>query len=232
MHRTNWILIILIVVLAALILFQPHYGWEVRKFLAPSSTQLNGASGNLAAENEKLKAELAKLRSIQAQFPDRSPDYIGAMVYSRYPLNFKNELLLNAGTHDGVVVDKAVIADGILIGKISQVFDTTALVQTMFDSDFQTAVRIGSAGLPAGALAKAGTQSLLRGGTLPKLTLIPLNAGVSSGDIVYSASPDFPYGLPIGEVATVATSSDNLFREATLNFAYDINSVSAVLVAK
>ena len=232
MYRNSWILPLLIVILAVSIFTKPYYGLEVRKLLAPEFGAQNVNSGDLAAENESLKAELAKLQNIKLQFPDRSPNFIGAAVYSRYPFNFKNELLLNAGSSDGVALDKAVIASGILIGKVVKVFESSAVAQTVFDGGFQTSVRVGSAGLPAGALAKAGAQALIVGGALPKLTMIPLGVNVSPGDIVYSASPDFPYGLPIAEVAVIATSSDNLFREATLDFAYDINSVSAVMVAK
>ncbi len=222
MRKNSWFLIILIIILALLIFLKPYLGWEIRKFLAPNAAQPETSSGNLAAENENLKAELATLENIKAQFPGRMPGFVGAMVYSRYPLNFKNELLLNAGARDGVAVNKAVVVGGILVGRVDKVFDTTALVGTIFDGDFQTAVRVGN----------FGVHALLRGGAMPKLTLIPLTASVSTGDIVYSVSPDFPYGLPIGEVGSISTSSDNLFHEATLNFAYDINSVSAVLVAK
>ena len=232
MQKSNWILFVLIAALAVLIFFKPYYGWEIRKFLAPNFGAQNNAAGDLTLQNQNLKAELAKLENIKSQFPDRQPNFIGAIVYSRYPLNFKNELLLNAGARDGVAVNKAVVVGGILVGRVNRVFDTTALVQTVFDGDFQTAVRIGNSDAPAFAKASADTQALLRGGAMPKLTLVPLAANVSAGDIVYSASPDFPYGLPIGEVGSVSTSSDNLFHEATLNFAYDINSVEAVLVAK
>ncbi len=183
MQKSNWILFILVVVLALLIFFKPYYGWEVRRFLAPSPAAQSGNSGNLALENEKLKAELVRLENIKSQFPDRAPGFIGAMIYSRYPMNFKNELLINAGANDGVSANKAVVVAGVLIGKVSEVFDSAALVQTVFDSRFQTAVRVG----------QGGAQALLKGGAMPKLSLIPLDSGASAGDIVYSASPEFPH---------------------------------------
>ena len=48
----------------------------------------------LMAENESLKAQLAELRVVADELPTSTPDTIHAMVYSDYPLNFKNE-------HDG-----------------------------------------------------------------------------------------------------------------------------------
>lgn len=220
--KNVWLPILLVAILAVLILFKPYYGWEIRKFFTLNPAPSGSIAADLAAENENLKAELAKLENIKSQFPERTPGFIGALVYSRYPFNFKNEFLLNVGAKDGVLAGRAVLLEGVLIGKVSKVFDMTALAQTVFDGDFQAAVRVGA----------VGVQALLRGGVMPRLTLIPLTARVSAGDIVYSASPDFPYGLPVGEVGTISTSSDKLFREATVNFVYDINSVSAVLIVK
>ncbi len=44
------------------------------------------------------------------------------MVYSRYPMNFKNELLTSAGSDDGVATGDAVIFQGMLIGQVRTVF--------------------------------------------------------------------------------------------------------------
>lgn len=177
---------------------------------------------NLAIQNATLRAEIAKLNAIKDQLPDKSSSYIRAIVYSRYPLNFKNELLLDAGENEGVVTGAAVTFGNILIGKIKSVQRDTSVVQTVFDSGFQSPVRIGS----------SGAEALLRGGSLPTATLITLKSEIAQGDIIYSASPDFPYDLPIGEVESVNISADKLFQEAAIKFVYDISGVQTVLVNK
>ena len=93
-------------------------------------------------------------------------------------------------------------------------------MKTAFDSGFDTPVRIGPLAVDA----------LMKGGLVPQVALIPLNAQINSGDVVYSASPDFPYGLSIGEIKEIKISSDKLFREATLEFAYDINEIRSVFI--
>jgi rod shape-determining protein MreC len=180
------------------------------------------AAKQLISENESLKAEVAKLHTAQSDLPGQSAGYLNALVYSRYPLNFKNELLVNAGLKDGVAVGAAATFQGILIGEVEKVFEDTSVVETVFDSRFKLPVRVGN----------GGAQSLLAGGSAPAATLIPRAADISAGDVVYSASADFPYGLPIGEIADIKISSDQLFKEASLKFSYDINSVGAVLIKK
>jgi rod shape-determining protein MreC len=213
---------ILIVFIALLVFFRPSYGWKLRGFLMPVARIQDNVALGLAAENQSLKAELAKLQNIKSQIPEKPPAFVRAMVYSRYPLNFKDEMLLSAGRNEGVALGSVVVFEGVLVGKISKVFDDMSLVQTIFDSRFQSAVRVGTAGVDA----------LLKGGSLPEIDLIPLKAKIESGDIVYTVSPDFPYGLPVGEVESIKVSANQLFQEATLSFAYDINAVETVLVAK
>ena len=61
--RDRWPLIVCIVILLAIIFLEPSYGWKAREFLSPKlSGEADGK--NLMAENEALKAELAKLTGI------------------------------------------------------------------------------------------------------------------------------------------------------------------------
>jgi cell shape-determining protein MreC len=209
----------LIAVITILIFFGPAYGWELRKFLGREST--TGVE-QFTLENQNLKTELAKLQNIKNEFPEGVRGSILGVVYSRYPFNFKNQFLINAGKTNGVSANAAITFGGVLVGKVAKVFDDMALVRTVFDSEFQTPVRIGNAGI----------EALFKGGNLPKVMLIPMKSEVQKGDIIYSSSPDFPYGLPIGEIADVTMSADQLFKEATVVFAYDINTIQTVLVAK
>ena len=199
----------------------PQYGWEVRRWLSPPPTlQADGSS--LAAENETLAAQLAELQGVAAQLPSTSPHYLLAMVYSRYPLNFKSELLVNAGAGDGVAVGKAVVFQGILVGTIEKVFSDSSLIQTVFDGNFKMPVRVGALGYDA----------LLLGGASPRVTSLAKTAKVKAGDIVYTAAEGLPYGLPVALVKSTSTSPDNLFEEAVLDFAYDANSVETVFISR
>lgn len=233
LSNNHWISGALIAVLAALIFFAPAYGWTIRAWLSPSAGGPGGQNGasaaasqaddqTLAAENDALNAQLATLQVVASQLPTSTPSEIRAMVYSRYPMNFRNELLVNAGESAGVAQGATVIFQGMLIGQVKSVFPDSAVVQTIFDNSFKMPVRIGA----------SGANGLLQGGSYPIVGSIASNAAIAPGDIVYSAAPGLPYALPVAQVISTSTSADSLFEQATLSFPYDVNNIETVLIMK
>ncbi len=234
--NNHWISGALIVILALLIFFAPSYGWKIRAWLSPSpgcpsgssagtcvspsSSQADGQS--LAAENDALKAQLAQLQVVASQLPTSTAGEVRAMVYSRYPMNFRNELFVNAGANDGIGPGAAVVFQGMLIGQVRAVFPDQAVVQTIFDDTLKMPVRIGA----------AGADGLLQGGSYPFVGSIANAAPVAPGAIVYSAAPGIPYALPIATVAATSTSPDSLFQQASLDFPYDVNNIQTVFIIK
>jgi rod shape-determining protein MreC len=228
--NNHWLSGALIVILAVLIFFAPSYGWAIRGWLSPAPGAQNNMNAggsqaedqSLSAENDALKAQLATLQVVESQLPTSSPGEIRAMVYSRYPMNFRNELLVSAGSDSGVVTGTAVVFQGMLIGQVQQVFLHQSLVQTIFDNNVKMPVRIGS----------GGVNGLLQGGSYPMVGSIATVAPLTPGDIVYSAAPGIPYALPIAQVVATSTSADSLFQQATLGFPYDVNNIETVLIMK
>jgi len=218
--RNYWFLAVLIAAAAAFLAFAPSYGWRLRNFLGPAAPGAD--QSGIMAENETLKAELAKLDTVVGQLPTSSPGTIRSMVYSRYPLNFKNELLIDAGANDGAAAGKGVVFQGVLVGTIYQVFTNGSLVQTVFDPGFRMPVRVGT----------SSVDGLLQGGTEPIVVSIAKDATVRPGDIIYAAAPGIPYALPIGEVGDVSVSANALFQQASINFAYDMNGIKTVEVER
>jgi cell shape-determining protein MreC len=229
--NSRWVSGVLIVILLFLIFFIPSFGWTLRTWLSPA---LGGSAGNnnaaasqadsptLAAQNDALQAQLATLQVVASQLPTSTPNTIRAMVYSRYPMNFRNELLVNAGSDENVVSGDAVTFQGMLIGQVQKVFESESLIQTIFDNNLKMPVRIGTAGI----------DGLLQGGADPVVGSIASTAAIAPGDVVYSAAPGIPYAQPIAEVVATSTSADSLFQQATLNFPYNINNVETVLIMK
>ncbi len=229
--NSHWVSGALIVVLLFLIFFIPSYGWMIHAWLSPV---LGGSIGNhgaattqtdnqtLATQNDALQAQLATLQVVESQLPTSTPNTIRAMVYSRYPMNFRNELLVNAGANNGVTSGSAVMFQGMLIGQVQKVFANESLVQTIFDNDLKLPVRIGANGI----------DGLLQGGADPTVGSISNTVSIALGDIVYSAAPGIPYAQPIAEVVATSTSADSLFQQVTLSFPYDINNVETVLIMK
>ncbi len=193
---------------SALILIGITAFFLVNNFLTASKNNLVA----MVSLRPLAKAELVKQGSRSA---------ISASVFSSYPLNYKNLLSINAGLADGVTVGMPVTLEGnILIGQIIEVSESQSLVRTVFDKDWSLPVRIGA----------AERDALLVGGQNPKLTLIDKNAEIHPGDVVVSAKKDLPYGLKVGEIATVAESVSSSFKEASLIFSYDTKDLRKVLI--
>jgi cell shape-determining protein MreC len=225
-RRSNsWVLAALVFAFLVLIFFEPSLGWQLReRFMnatsaSPSADSTIGDAG-VTQQNEILKAELAKLTVIQNQLPTSPQTGIPAMVYSRYPFNFKSEFLVDVGAAEGVATGSAAVFQGIFIGQVKTVFANSALVQTVFDDNFKLPVRIGN----------NGYDGLLTGDPEPSVGSITKNASLEAGDIVYTAGAGMPYGLPVGEIAATSTSPDGLFEQASLGFAYDLNSIQTVII--
>jgi len=212
--REGWVLGILVALIAAVLILGPAPAvrlgnlWEGR---------MPVPDRDLLIENEALKAELAELEELRKHLPDRMPaGSLPVFIYSRYPLNFKNELIVSAGGNDGVKEGMIAVlpgrsGDSVLVGRVAQVFPETSLVLTLFDPRFQTAVRVGER-------------------TEPKATLIPKKDEVKEGDVVSAAGAGFPYALAIGEVARMLPASDQLFQEAAVRLPYDSNELRSLIL--
>ncbi|MBI4094930.1 MAG: rod shape-determining protein MreC [Candidatus Liptonbacteria bacterium] len=219
MEKESWSLAGLIVFLVFLIVWQPRIGWSVQELLS-GPRRADSELDTLKKENARLKSEAELLESVRAQLPEEKAVRVPALVYSRYPYNFRNELLVNAGAAEGISPEDAVLFGEFLLGAAKEVFEDSSVVRTVFDYRWQSAVRVGAQGFDA----------LLVGGNQPRITLIDRQVKVKAGDSIVSASPGFPVGTPVGEVRAVTLSADQLFQEATITFPYDMRDVRAVSV--
>ncbi len=141
-------------------------------------------------------------------------------VYSRYPFNLKNQILIAAGKNDGIKEGDIALFEGSILGSVEKAFSDSALVETIFDSRFKTPVRIGS----------QATDALLVGGSNPELTLIPATAAAGENDQVYSAGEGWPYGSALGALHDLKSSENSLYKNATLRVFYNPASLSSVTV--
>lgn len=144
-----------------------------------------------------------------------------AKIYSTYPFNNRAEIVIGAGINDGVKEAMGVMVDGdFLLGQIVKVYENYSVVRTIFDPTWRLSVRIGPREVDA----------LLEGGFVPHLTMIAKDAPIAEGQVVYSASKDFKYGLPLGKIHNITDSSTAVFLEGELETPYSLNQVREVIV--
>ncbi|MCX7589858.1 MAG: hypothetical protein N2Z85_02890, partial [Patescibacteria group bacterium] len=195
--KQNYIIIILIFLILFLIYINPIFLWNFKKYIIRSPINDFDFNG-LKQENLILKTKLTELKLLE-QFLPQIDKIIPAFVYSKYPFNLKNELLVklpndNFNIGQGVVlINNLDLKNFILIGKIKEIHNQFAVVQTIFDPNFKLSVKSGNSLI----------NGLLVGGLNPKITLIPRNANIEQGDIIINAQPELPYGLIIGSIFNI-----------------------------
>ena len=178
---------------------------------------------DLSLENQSLLGQLAEIKNSPSYTPAGGKTYIYARIYSSYPFNNADKLLINAGSEQGVVLGAPVLVKpGIFLGEIVKVNKDSSEVRTLYDAGFEMPVKIGDGKI----------DSLLVGGHDVKLTLISKKKSAQSGQIILTAAKQYPYGLMIGTTADVRDASDNLFQEASLSAPYSISELNEVYVLK
>ena len=178
----------------------------------------------LEIENQVLFAKILNYERLQdGKLVYGRFNYLPAEVYSRYPFNDNHFIMIDRGEDfnfsSGMPV---VIGESILAGQIDKVLKSMSRVRTIFDPDFQFGVRIRS--------GNRDFEALFVGGNEPKATFIDKSEVIKKGDMVYTASTEFPIGLQVGEIYEISESSDHSFLEATIKTPYTINSLRSVLV--
>ncbi len=173
----------------------------------------------LKQENENLKAQIQQYQALNTGYQEEENNYLTAKVFSTYPFNIKNQITINAGENDGIRENMVVIlGENILIGHVTKVFTNYSIVQTIFDPNWQMPVRIG----------REEINGLFKGGNEPQVSMIEKTKQVQIGDVVYTSSQEFPYGLKIGEVAEINEISAGVFKEAFLKMPFNVNELREV----
>ena len=209
MLRRNFIILI-VVLLTGTIYFTAFFIKKERSF---------DENLRLKQENQELKAQMQKFLILNSKLEIPRENFLAAKVFSAYPFNIKNQITVNAGKKQGIKkLAPAVLGENILIGQVNEVFENYSVVKTIFDSNFQLPVRIG----------KDEINALFQGGGEPKVNLIDKEKPIQAGDIVYSASSEFPYGLKIGEISEIKETSAGVFKEAILKMPFNANELREV----
>ena len=177
----------------------------------------------LVMENQSLRGQLAEQGSLPSLIKEAGETYIYARVYSNYPFNNSDRLLINAGIEQGIAPgDVVMVKPGIFLGEVTAVNKNTSEVRTLYDQGLKIPVKIGEGKIDA----------LLIGGHEVKLTLISKKKSAQSGQTVLTAAKQYPYGLLLGMTKDLRDSADNLFQEATLQAPYSVSDLNDVYVLK
>src|SRR5689334_2713591 len=124
MQRDTLFIALLILIIVGMFTFGSRLGMKVQTVLAgPIASQATAPT----IETLSQTVEGYGMTHTTASTTQKG---IVAPVYSRYPFNLKNEILIAAGGNDGVKVGDVALFQGSLLGSVEKVFSDSALVQT------------------------------------------------------------------------------------------------------
>jgi rod shape-determining protein MreC len=197
----------------------------VHSALEPVGNFLYGAGhyGSLEKQNELLRQELANDQTdvVQALSEQAESDQVLAQEHLDYlagiptvaaqvvdigSANFEESIEINRGSASGIVLGQPVVSGGGLIGKVISVSASLATVDLIDDPSFTVGVRVVRTGV-------VGAATGLGQGNPLQVEDVNVGGGVKRGDDLVTSGlqvEDFPPGIPVGTVASVASPPGGL----------------------
>ena len=200
----------------------------------------------LAAENEALRAELAKIRekardveSVKRendrlrkmlQLTQNNPDYqyVDGYVIGKSSVDWTNLITLDVGTDQNVAPGMVAITEnGEVVGLVMEAGKNYCVVKTVLDSSLEI----------SGTIASSGYSGMVQGGytteEMGKLRMdyLPSSAVIRNNDqVVTSGSTVYPRNLILGYVIDAGFNDTGVAKFALLKSAADIDSLEQVFI--
>lgn len=193
---------------------------------------LKNEIARLTEDNSRLQAErseLERLRSLYQLDQDYMQyDKIGARVIARDSEKWFQVFRINKGSADGVKVDMNVVADGGLVGIVTDVGANYATVRSIIDDSSRvSAMPVDS----AYSCIVAGDLTQYEQGRL-RITDFSKEGVVQDGDqiITSNISTKFLPGILIGYAVDVTVDSEHLTQSGYLIPVVDFDNLQEVLI--
>jgi rod shape-determining protein MreC len=198
------------------------------------ASHLRSDNQRLAADNAALRRQVGELQAAGQENADlrKALDFektfghrmLTSAVIGRAPDGLTRSLTIGRGGADGVRVGMVVVSGGGLVGRISEVSDHSATVQTLVDAASRVNSYTSGSGLEGTVIGEGGPLSME---VLPKP-----GAVVAPGEWVLTSGIGglFPRGVLVGQVAQFHRRDSATVEIADLAPAVDFDAVSTVLV--
>jgi len=202
--------------------------------VAGQASHLRSDNERLAAENASLRRQVAELQAAGRENADlrKALDFqksfghhlLTAAVIGRAPDGLTRSLTIGRGRADGVGIGMVVVSGAGLVGRVSEVSERSAVVQTLVDAASRVNSYTSKAGLEGTVLGEGGPLAM---DLLPKPGVV-----VASGEWVLTSGIGglFPRGVLVGQVTQFHRRDSATLERAELAPAVDFASVSTVQV--
>lgn len=192
---------------------------RLRRELDISSARLQRLAA-VSEENQRLRALLGGTRGYRL-----SAQLAGIVGVDLDP--WRQRLLLDAGSDDGVEVGQALLDSGGVLGQVVEVASRRSTALLVTDPEHAVPVQVVRSGLRAIAYGSGQRDQLV----LPN---IPQSADIRAGDqlVTSGIGGRFPAGFPVGTVQALRPDDTRLFLIADAVPAAHLDRGSEVLLVK
>ena len=208
-------------------------GFQSMKKLSAENEKLQKQVDELQAKNTTLsqdQEELDRLRTLYNLDTDYSEfEKVAAQVIGKDTGNWYSTFLINRGSSDGIAVDMNVIADGGLVGIVTETGAHWATVRSIIDDSSNVSAMTVST---QDNCVVEGDLELIDEGKLSFSQMYDQDNKVTVGERIVTSNISEKYveGLFIGYVSEVRQDSNNLTKTGTIVTPVDFQHLKDVLV--
>lgn len=208
-------------------------GFRDVKDLSRENKELKAKVDELSMQNNELLQNQSELERLQKlyQVGEKYAQFnkVGAKIISKDPGNWYSTFVINKGTADGLAVDMNVMADGGLVGIITEAGDRWATVRSVIDDASNVSAMVGST---SDQCIVTGNLLRMNEGKIDFSQLTVEEGTVSEGDAIVTSniSEKYQTGLLIGYVGELKPDANNLTFSGTIIPSADFAHLREVLV--
>ncbi len=209
--------------------------YSYRQELLEENEVLKNQIENLKIENFfllKEKGDLKDLRKLH-DVDELYPDYekIGAQViYKDSSSSLYNTFVINKGSRDGMAVNMNVIANGGLVGIITEVGTNWSSVRSIIDNNCRVGAQISSTSDKC--ITMGNIDLMTEKGVMTFNTLKYIKSDIKEGDQIVTSSISSKYleGILIGYINNITLDSSQIAFTGQFTPAVDFSNIQNVLV--
>jgi len=158
-------------------------------------------------------------------------DPIVATVVGRSPTPYQQEVIVSAGSGDGVERNAPVVSEeGNLVGQVTDLTDSTARITLITDQSSSVSAVVLETEASGVVKHGASSSSLILDRVEKDETASAGNTVITAGWTTERFESLFPRGIPIGIVESVGQQDVDLFKRIQIAPLVDFDSLAAVIV--
>jgi rod shape-determining protein MreC len=199
----------------------------------------------LRRENQEIRRELIEARTAAQEAARQSEiaeyvsgpsfpadfDPVVARIIGRPPTPYQQEVIVSAGTGDGVARNAPVVDEGgNLVGKVTDVTESTARITLITDQSSSVSAVVLETEASGVVRHGASTSSLILDRVEKDEMVEERNTVITAGWTTERFESLFPRGIPIGVVESVGQQDVDLFKRIQIAPLVDFDSLAAVIV--